>query len=80
MELPRIVIGSILSVIVYIVIFFLAKASAGSSFLIPVEFLYLFLAYAVGGCLLFVFVLPVLIVIGELKERKNRQGRNRQGI
>jgi hypothetical protein len=72
MELPKVVIGSIVSVVVYMVIFFWAKASAGSSLIIPVEFLYLFLAYAVGGCLLFVFVLPVLIVIGELKGRKNR--------
>ncbi|MCM3569346.1 hypothetical protein [Neobacillus mesonae] len=68
--MPKVVIGSMISVIIYIVIFFLAKASEGSSLVIPVEFLYLFLVYAVGGCLLFVFVLPVLIIIGELKGRK----------
>jgi hypothetical protein len=80
MVLPKVVIGSIVSVVVYIVIFFWAKASAGSSLVIPVELLYLFLVYAVGGCLLFVFVLPVLIVIGEIKGRKNRDNPSNQEI
>ncbi|MFC4802113.1 hypothetical protein ACFPA1_22675 [Neobacillus sp. GCM10023253] len=69
--MPKVVLGSIMSVIAYMVIFFIAKASAGSSLVIPVEFLYLFLVYGVGGCLLFVFVLPVLIIVGELKGKKN---------
>ncbi|KKK39972.1 hypothetical protein WQ57_01485 [Mesobacillus campisalis] len=70
--MPKVVIGSILSVIAYIILFILAEEFAGSSLIIPVEFLYLFLIYAVGGCLLFVFVLPILIIIGEFKGKKNK--------
>ncbi|NEU32407.1 hypothetical protein GN156_16785 [bacterium LRH843] len=71
--LPRIVIGSIGVVITYITIFFIAQATEGASIILPAEILYFFLLYGFLGCLVFIFVFPVILIVKGRKEGMNNK-------
>lgn len=69
-RLPKVVKGSIIVVIGYVILFFITKSLEGSSLILPVEVLYILLLYAFVGCLVFIFVLPVILIV---EERKNKR-------
>lgn len=67
--LNKIVIGSITSVILFIIVFFLSNyVFLEPAIYVPVELMYLCLVYGFVGCLVFVFVLPVILIINEKKD------------
>ena len=60
--MPKVVIGTIIAVATYTIIFLLAYFNEGATLQLPGETIYPLLAYALIGCLGMVVVLPLLIL------------------
>lgn len=70
--MPKEVKGSIIVVVAYIVLFFATKLSedASLSIIVPIEILLALGIYSIMGCLALVFVLPMILIVGERKKNK----------
>ena len=72
--LNKIVIGSTISVILYIIVFFLSNyVFLEPAIYVPAELMYLLLAYGFLGSLVFVFVFPVVLIINEKKDNSKNK-------
>lgn len=68
--MSKVVKGVTGAVVFYILIFFIAYAFQDAPLIVPVELLVVLLIYGILGCIFMVFVLPVAVIIGEIRKRK----------